>query len=811
MEKASYLLLYEPTYRVIICREHQYAVQNLSRHLQDYHGGSIAVRKAVVESFSGFETVEPSQVQLPEPLGRAIDVLGKPLRAFHYSEDECDYISTSRKIIGKHCRIAHDWHSTRAQQECWNQLWVQTFFTAGKQRYFSVLWNEENTMERSDNIGVSERLDIELIKDDWDEVLVKRMKEMEKMEKEVAVQDRTGWFKKTGWPQHLGQSNLKQLTHISRLAERGENDLIRVEKLVETLIERCVAGLETHHPETRRWLRSAKQNDIDGRPFVRLQNVDSQRRYVEYWKRFITYCLRVAKRVTEESSRHTDQEVGRSLYDHVEDIIADTDSGEETGTESEEETSAESEDGGTNTESEEEARIKSRAGLSTNEESDEELTRRRIAGDNLHDAVRLFPWQGSQLLKARTLLKALEFEEKEDDQLEALLQLSASFIFQKTEKDVFESGLVHFLAVLGIDEEMGRLRAANDFSYMLAGLLYDIRLLAIEYLLPSKDREKQGSTEIENFLVKRKEYLADGSYSPTSTALSLLAYGKNLAMNHGNAGMILWSRDKKTMFIRGMAIELGKFAEMAQNMITVAEDILWGEVLWMGKNERFEVALEEIEDDVTFTKRHYSFVSNEKNGLDKGLDWMLERMEKTEQGRKIRKNCSWQNHRVKSYLRTIDRFRELLLFIVHMTGGQPARGPEITGIRFKNGFFQDRNIFVMAGQVATVTRYHKSQSQFDTPKVVPRFLPWRVGQLMVLYIAYVQPFQELLSVKMGDTGWTEHMWSDAQGIWETVRLTKIIGQETATALGVRLTTHLYRHAAAAIGREKVGSKFAQGY
>jgi hypothetical protein len=48
----------------------------------------------------------------------------------------------------------------------------------------------------------------------------------------------------------------------------------------------------------------------------------------------------------------------------------------------------------------------------------------------------------------------------------------------------------------------------------------------------------------------------------------------------------------------------------------------------------------------------------------------------------------------------------------------------------------------------TVVRYHKSQSQWDKPKIVPRFLPPRLGQVMVMYLAYLQPFQEYLTVEV---------------------------------------------------------------
>ena len=124
---------------------------------------------------------------------------------------------------------------------------------------------------------------------------------------------------------------------------------------------------------------------------------------------------------------------------------------------------------------------------------------------------------------------------------------------------------------------------------------------------------------------------------------------------------------------------------------------------------------------------------------------------------------------------------------------------------------QDRNVFVIHGHMVVVTRYHKSQSQFDKPKVIPRFLPWRVGQLLAVYLAYVQPFQEFVAGKACKLDRSDYIWSSEFGPWGTDRLTKIIGRETEKGLGWRLTTLDYRHVAIALGREVIGDRFAQGY
>jgi hypothetical protein len=45
--------------------------------------------------------------------------------------------------------------------------------------------------------------------------------------------------------------------------------------------------------------------------------------------------------------------------------------------------------------------------------------------------------------------------------------------------------MLHFIAVIGIDEENGRLRDGNNYSYMIAGLVYITRIIATKSLLPS--------------------------------------------------------------------------------------------------------------------------------------------------------------------------------------------------------------------------------------------------------------------------------------------------------------------------------------
>jgi hypothetical protein len=254
--------------------------------------------------------------------------------------------------------------------------------------------------------------------------------------------------------------------------------------------------------------------------------------------------------------------------------------------------------------------------------------------------------------------------------------------------------------VLGIDSDANRLRTAKNYLYMLAGMVYCMRMLSVEHLLPSASRDEQTDEDRECFLQHRKKYLADGSYSPMSKTLSLLAFGKHAALASWNAGNAYWSKDKKIFYLHGPPIYISRFCKMAQDIVAEVEQMRWEELFWVTKTEeRFAVKLKQLIDNVTFERQGVSFVQHRDNDLKDKLEWMLTRAEQTEEGRKLQSSDGqWNLKQVKRYLRCVDHFLTLLMVCVHITSGQPGRGSEITTMRHRNGLLQDQNIFVIDGQ-----------------------------------------------------------------------------------------------------------------
>ena len=78
-----------------------------------------------------------------------------------------------------------------------------------------------------------------------------------------------------------------------------------------------------------------------------------------------------------------------------------------------------------------------------------------------------------------------------------------------------------------------------------------------------------------------------------------------------------------------------------------------------------------------------------------------------EEDRLMDKNKVWIRDRVRRYLEAKKNFLHRLHLAIYLTGGQPARGPELGSIKFRNSRLSDRNIFIYRGLVCYATKYIK--------------------------------------------------------------------------------------------------------
>lgn len=145
--------------------------------------------------------------------------------------------------------------------------------------------------------------------------------------------------------------------------------------------------------------------------------------------------------------------------------------------------------------------------------------------------------------------------------------------------------------------------------------------------------------------------------------------------------------------------------------------------------------------------------------------------------------------------------------LMHITGGGPARVPELMSIRYCNtANGGQRNVFVEDGLIVYVTRYHKGHGRNGSLKIIHRYLPQEVGELLMYYVWMVIPFERLLAyaAEGRDRPPEEHgfVWSPegpAAAKWTASRFRGAIKRESKARMGVEINVATYRQCVQAIG------------
>lgn len=132
------LLVYDARYRVLICRECQYAIQKsaLQSHLLR-HKIYREERQRLLFSISLLDLCEPHEVSLPAPTSLAIQHLTL-LSGYRCLVDGCDNLCSSTKRMRQHQSKEHGFSDSCDFGSLTRPIQLQTFFRGNKLRYFEV-------------------------------------------------------------------------------------------------------------------------------------------------------------------------------------------------------------------------------------------------------------------------------------------------------------------------------------------------------------------------------------------------------------------------------------------------------------------------------------------------------------------------------------------------------------------------------------------------------------------------------------------------------------------------------------------------
>jgi superfamily II DNA helicase RecQ len=333
---------------------------------------------------------------------------------------------------------------------------------------------------------------------------------------------------------------------------------------------------------------------------------------------------------------------------------------------------------------------------------------------------------------------------------------------------------------------------------------------------------KKGVIEAVRQMMDR--FMVRGTAGPMQWMLDLRTYGLKIHYNTTTAGHVQWN-EAQTLTYKGITIHMDAFRGFAHAVVNQTREFLRQRLL-LGF-EPPPIPWQSMHDDPSNEKSRWNFLQDERCRWPvDGKRWLWDQIKASpcqseawydQETERVKRS------RVDDYMDDVMEFRGLQLIAGHVSqGGGVPRAPEMLSIRHENTpKGEHRNMFIEDGLVVWVTKYHKGYAISGDIKIIHRYLPRELGELIVWYLWLILPFQFALERRFywkrpneggeqGDgsqespsrTSVSSHLWpADHRGRqWTSARMREALKRCSREHLGETLTIAAYREIAIAISR-----------
>lgn len=413
----------------------------------------------------------------------------------------------------------------------------------------------------------------------------------------------------------------------------------------------------------------------------------------------------------------------------------------------------------------------------------------------------------------------------------ACLEFCIALLSQSITRKEYDSPMVCALAVLGVKEDGWK--GPEQYPPVLSAVIKVARFMVVQQALelsgPLDDedefdsdsayesddssnpaqRRRKGCLQFVQEMMNR--FMVRGSHSPMQWMLDLRTYGLKIHYNTTSRGHVEWVGREELLY-KSLQFSMAQFRGMVHGLAAESRRLLMDELLF-GNSRAAEpipsVPWDSLRDNPTDERPGWNFLKDHRTRMPvNGERWLFERVGQDAAIRdrftKRETRSGIDKQEVERYMDRVVAFREKLAVLVHIVEGQPARWPELGSVRHSNTVKGGhRNIFIEDGMVVFVTRYHKGYNVSGDVKIIHRYLPREVGELLVYYMWLVLPFQQRLEAMVWEKEViSSHMWpADPSGRkWTSDRFREALKRESTTGLGQALTIAAYREIAIGISR-----------
>jgi hypothetical protein len=381
-------------------------------------------------------------------------------------------------------------------------------------------------------------------------------------------------------------------------------------------------------------------------------------------------------------------------------------------------------------------------------------------------------------------------DEQQEEALEGhVLQFMLSLLDHVLGDNEYTSALISGMAVLGISAESGWLSPLT-YTPKQSAMVSTSRMLVL-YRSTQMRREQVGKLSAEGWGLEdaaamappHLEFVQDmanrfmtlseynGKPTPMDSILRLRAFGFKIRFTTNAEGVIDWMGD--TLLYGNIQFSMPQLRSMIHGMIASARQHMLAKLMLLqvdgegsivkGTTPCPVIDWGRLVDNAAEQQVGWSFMEDPRNkhatSVEEPKRWLGQRLqdEKAIQEQFIDVEATraalakgggvvWVKDRVQAYGQAMREARQEMAPLAHMTGGGPPRGSELVTIKYKNSANGDiRGVGIEDGAVRVTTKYHKNVGQTGQGKVIHRYLPREVGELLVYYLWFASPFWQQIS------------------------------------------------------------------
>jgi hypothetical protein len=318
-----------------------------------------------------------------------------------------------------------------------------------------------------------------------------------------------------------------------------------------------------------------------------------------------------------------------------------------------------------------------------------------------------------------------------------------------------------------------------------------------------------------DWMVQR--FMVRGQHGPVKVLLDWRTYGLKIHYNTTAPGHVTWMGQERLLY-KQMDFTMGQFRSFVHGVVGGAQELMASLLCQPDRGQWPVIPWHSLFDNPTEGAAGWNFLQDSRTPWPvTGRTWLVDRLgAEPAVARAFTTQGAVSPNKLQKYFQQVARFKEKLAVAVHLTGSAPARVPELLSIQHVNTDNNwRRNIFIEDGMVVFVTAYHKGFYASNDVKIVHRYLPREVGELVVWYLWLVLPFVRQLAVtwcqlnpsnpsasSSPSAHRSPYLWAPDVGTgreWSSERLREVLKRESESSIGAQHPLNIANYRDIAIG------------